>query len=244
MSVAADQLKQLDPQSWADGLVAHLYVQGPPVIPDLRRWVDIRVNTHFNGGLGRFRGVQSFVRGLEQEAEKKRAAILEAPGPITLELEDLTTLLAARMVNEADCPPLPEPPDFPEERTPDQIREALPGGFQYIERKLRAEQRTYFHLECVSGVRRELTASLMGVPTTTVATHAYEVWNGMEHHGVDRVSMAWFVNNRLGARAPKAYKKGDTKQTAGAAAQAVASWAERADHVLFLTGTPMENRVE
>jgi len=34
------------------------------------------------------------------------------------------------------------------------------------------------------------------------------------------------------------------KNPATRRSQAVASWAERADHVLFLTGTPMENRVE
>ncbi|MFI7235374.1 DEAD/DEAH box helicase [Streptomyces cyaneofuscatus] len=34
------------------------------------------------------------------------------------------------------------------------------------------------------------------------------------------------------------------KNPATRRAQAVAGWAERADHVLFLTGTPMENRVE
>ncbi|MGW7134358.1 hypothetical protein ACWGIA_39300 [Streptomyces bobili] len=205
MTVSAKQLEQPNSKSWTEALLGQLYVQGVPVIPDFRGWIDAEVNAHFNGPLGRWRSTHKFTGRLQDEADKKRSFILTGPGPFDCHLEDLNEVLAERMRTEIRW-------ELPQHLDETQMQEALTDGFEYVGKRLNLEHRTYFHLECITGTAREVIAQVMGVTKANVNSYAHDTWHEMEDQGIDRVAMGWFVE-RLGGYVPRTYNKGDKKQT-------------------------------
>lgn len=195
---AVNHQKQPDPFGSIAFLVGQIYTQGAPVIPDLREWVDREVNDHFNGFLGRFKGVHRFINRLMSEAEARRAAALEGEGPLEWHLEDLEEVLGNRVDAELRRVPLPEGWE------PEQKRKAILHALNYVDNGgLSDQQRKYFHLECIAAVSREKCASLMGgITEGTVAVYASTSWKEVEDNGEDIEAIAWFVH-RIGGRCPR-----------------------------------------
>ncbi|MFF9364477.1 hypothetical protein [Streptomyces griseoluteus] len=195
---AVNHPKQPDPFGAIAFLVGQIYAQGAPVIPDLRGWIDREVNDHFNGFLGRFKGVHRFINRLMHEAEVKRTAILKREGPVQWHLEELQEVLASRVDAELRCVYLPRGWE------PEQKRKAILSAFSYVDGGgLSDQQRRYFHLECITATSREMCAALMGgIEEGTVAVYASTTWRALERNGEDIDAIAWFVK-RIGGRCPR-----------------------------------------
>ncbi|MER5886492.1 hypothetical protein ABT160_21935 [Streptomyces sp. NPDC001941] len=190
---------------WLEVRIMEIYSQHVPLVPGFLELVDEAAAVHLNGLTGRW-STASFLRDVEERLRLRLADLMAPPGPKRLHLQDLERIHAPWVREQSRGHPLK---GWSHRR----LRAAVAQGIRHVEGLdgPEGQQRVCFHLECVTGTSRDVTARLMGVSEGRVAELARDLWSGMAGAGISREAMVWLVE-RLGGRGPDG---SDTAEEAG-----------------------------